>query len=145
MHITLEWQLSDRPHLQTISGTDVVRIGRTDDCNVVIADASVGLAAALISARGGDIRLHNASHHTPLTCPGHGELAPGADTSLSVGDTFCVGQVAVRVLALQRTHGHTRRTVCTNCEQVVIGPPSECPWCGVALTTAQGQSIVLDE
>lgn len=137
--LTLEWHHDGRTHTYTVSATPT-RIGRSTDCEIVLALPMVSREHARIVHDGGTWYLQNVSR-TNLIRLDRMHLGEGQRVSLRPGDMFRIGPVELAVAAPPVAQAAPRfKIVCSACHQKVeYVPNGVCSACGAPL--AEGMTM----
>ena len=144
LEITLKWQLHDHTHSHTIRAGEEVTLGRRDDCDVVLAFATISRRHAQIYSQAGKFFIRNISQTNTVRINDDDRLSLNQSAPLKSGDMIRLGPVEITVEGLEEQkdlmamENRTLKIRCSNCGQVTdYNPESFCPWCGMSLAGSQ--------
>lgn len=143
MKITLYWRLARQPHTVNFTDKDTILIGRQRDCAILIPEEeryqTISRRHAQILADEDAFRLLNLSQKNAINLNDKHRIDPGKQMVLSPNDTFAIGPIRFRVLAMEATAGRPIVVRCANpqCERQVNGNLFDCPFCGTSLAFAK--------
>ncbi|MFN2115760.1 MAG: FHA domain-containing protein [Anaerolineae bacterium] len=107
MRLALRWSEDDEEIILPIPEEGVVSIGRGDDCDVVLSDATVSRQHAEIYTRDGVTYIRHISATNPTYL--NGEIMVG-EKRLNLGDELWFPVRLVHVTAINWPSMHERRT-----------------------------------
>ncbi len=140
--LTLEWQLGGQASVHTVAAAGTTKIGRSHDCDVVLAHPMVSREHAKIFRQGSVFYLQNISPTNPIHLGDGVRLSEGQLASLQAGDLFRIGPVQFHVaLPAQSTDQAPPRftIVCSVCRQKVdYSSGGVCPHCNTPLSEGGG-------
>jgi predicted component of type VI protein secretion system len=144
LEIILNWQLHNQTHSHTIRAGDEVTFGRRDDCDIVLAFATISRRHAQIYSQEGAFYIRNLSQTNTVRVNNDDRLTHQQTALLQPGDVIRLGPVEITVEALEEQKemeamkNRTLKIRCSNCGQVTdYNPESFCPWCGMSLAGSQ--------
>jgi predicted component of type VI protein secretion system len=143
MKITLYWRLARQPHTVNFTDKDTIIIGRQRDCAILIPEEeryqTISRRHAQILAEEDAFYLRNLSQTNAINLNGQQRIEPGKQMVLSPNDTFAIGPIRFRVLAMEATADRSIVVRCTNlqCDRLVNGNLFDCPFCGTSLAFAK--------
>jgi predicted component of type VI protein secretion system len=134
MKMMLMWRTGRELHRRLVTAARPLLVGRQPKCDLVIPDDTVAAEHALLYATATHFYLQNLSRTAPIVLAGQRIITHGQTAELHAGDTFCLGQVAVAVMAL--TGPVTRQVRCARCARLLPASLADCTWCGASLAGA---------
>ena len=144
--LKVEWQLDGRTHDHTITSDKPARIGRSQDCDIVLSFPTVSREHGRIFREGQTFYLQNVSRTNHILLDEHVRLSEGQRVSLQPGDTFTLGPVQLKVVQLPlpaKQAGPSPKIICSSCGQkVAYVPQGACSNCSAPL--AEGMTMYSD-
>ena len=142
--LLLEWHHDGRTHTYSVSA-ELTRIGRSTDCDIVLALPMISREHARIMREGGTWYLQNVSRTNQIRLD-RLQLSEGQRVSLQPGDTFTLGPVQLKVVQLPlpaKQAGPSPKIICSSCGQkVAYVPQGACSNCSAPL--AEGMTMYSD-
>ncbi len=139
--LLLEWHHDGRTHTYSVSA-ELTRIGRSTDCDIVLALPMISREHARIMREGGTWFLQIVSRPNQIRLD-RWQLSDGQRVSLQEGDTFRIGSVDFVVAAPPQPaqpSGSRFKIICSACQQKVdYVPNGVCAVCGAPL--ADGMTV----
>lgn len=146
MKMMLAWESGGQLHRRLVTSARPLLLGRLPKCDLVISDSTVAGEHALLYATANGFCLQNLSPVVPIIMEAQGVIGYCQTAELEAGAAFCLGQVRLEVMALDKRQP-AMKVRCVGCQRLVVGTLAECPWCGLSLggsSLAGTSSFVLD-
>lgn len=139
--LKLQWHIDRQVFEWVLDASDVIIIGRQDDCDVVLPDERISrrhVEITVLSDNKTVLRNLSSTNDVYFKQPdGLSPLGKDEELTLKAGFIFQLGAIELHVFE----DDDKPKLVCSNCERIVSTEYIDCPWCGTNLAFAKSTKV----